>query len=235
MPRLRVIHKQLRTLRLCTGHFSIDGPNSRYRIAEIGMMTMMPLCSRHSGSQDNKLRRKVQTQLLLHQPELVGPSKTKSNLELQMGRDFKREAAYLENKMSTGRLTADEVQRLRKVSELWHINKQRVVDLSERQIQENQAQQAPDTSALLGSLQPLQPSRPKAPIQKSAPKPRVTKAMSPPPVAVKQLPGASGKKAPPPVLSLPIAPPAKNPPVQPAVGRSAGVRYGASSQTLFPP
>ena len=38
--------------------------------------------------------------------------------ELAMGQDFKRQADYLENKMATTRLTTDEVQRLRKVSEL---------------------------------------------------------------------------------------------------------------------
>ena len=136
--------------------------------------------------------------------------------------------------MSTGRLTADEVQRLRKVSELCHINKQRVADLCERQIQENQAQQAQDTSVLLGSLQPLQPSRPKTPVQKHAPKPRITKAMPPPSAVVKQLPGVSGNKAPPPVLSLPIPPPVTNPPVQSSQEISKGQTWGPR-QSLFPP
>ena len=152
--------------------------------------------------------------------------------ELQMGRDFKREADYLEKKMSTGRLTADEVQRLRKVSELWHINKQRVADLCEKQIQENQAQQAQDTSALLGSLQPLQPSRPKTPAQKPAPKPRIAKTMPPPPVVAKQLPGASGNKAPPPVLPSPIPPPVKNPPVQQQSGDQQGSDAGPPPESL---
>ena len=109
----------------------------------------------------------------------AGPERTiedEIQFELQMGRDFKREAEGLENKMSTRRLSVDEVQRMRKLSELMHINQQRA-DLCERQIQENQAQQAPDTSALLKSLRPLQPSRSKTPVVKTPPKGKATKAM----------------------------------------------------------
>ena len=86
----------------------------------------------------------------------AGPGRTiedEIQFELQMGRDFKSEAESLENKMSTRRLSVDEVQRLRKLFELMHVNQQRVADLCERQIQENQAQQAPDASAMLRRLQ----------------------------------------------------------------------------------
>ena len=154
--------------------------------------------------------------------------------ELQMGRDFRREAEYLEKKMSTGRLTSDEVLRLRKVFELCHINQQRVADLCERQIQENQARQAQDTSVLLGSLQPLQPSKPKTPAQKPAPMPRIAKTMPspPPPAVVKQLPGASGTKAPPPVLPAPMAPPAKNPPAQSQSGDKQESDAGPPPESL---
>ena len=143
--------------------------------------------------------------------------------ELAMGRDLKREIDLFENKMSTGRLTADEVQRLRTVLELSNINKQRVAD---------QAQQAPDTSVLLGSLQPLQPSKPKVPIQKTAPKQGVVKAMPPPPVVVKQLPGTSGTKAPPPVLSLPKPPPVKDPQTQQQSGDHQESDNGPPPDTL---
>ena len=95
--------------------------------------------------------------------------------ELEMGQDFKREADYLEHKMATLRLTADEVQRLRKVSELMHVNKQRVADLLEKQIQERQTTHTPDNSALLGRLKPLQPARPKTPPQRPASKAKVTR------------------------------------------------------------
>ena len=44
------------------------------------MMPMMQLCSRHSGSQDNKLRCKDLTQLLPCQVQLVGLSRTNFNL-----------------------------------------------------------------------------------------------------------------------------------------------------------
>ena len=147
----------------------------------------------------------------------AGPGRTiddEIQYELQMGRDFKREAEGLGNKMFTQRLSVVEVQRMRTLSELMHINQQRVADLCERQIQENQAQQAPDTSAMLKSLQPLQPSKPKTPVVKTAPKGKIPKAMPPPPVVVKQPPAVSGIKAPPSVPASIRPPPPKNPPTQ---------------------
>ena len=88
--------------------------------------------------------------------------------------------------LSSGGFTLDELERLRKVSELQNTNKQRVAELCELQIRENRdkqmestkarfhqqmqqaqsagapkgsASQQPSASALLGSLQPLQPAK----------------------------------------------------------------------------
>ena len=126
--------------------------------------------------------------------------------------------------MFAQRLSVDEVQKMRTLSELMHINQQGVADLCERQIQENSAQQAKDISVMLASLQPLQPSRPKTPIVKTAPKGKVAKTMPPPPVVVKQPPGASGVKAPPPVLASPMAPP---PPKDPPAQQQSGDKHGS--------
>ena len=52
------------------------------------------------------------------------------DFELQLGRDFQREAACLEQKMTTARLTTDELGRLRKLSHLRKVNRDRVVELS---------------------------------------------------------------------------------------------------------
>ena len=85
--------------------------------------------------------------------------------ELELGRGFQKEASSFEQIMFQRSLTPFEVDRLRKVSELINTNKQRVVELCEAKVRENQAKQAQHTSAMLASLKPLQPSRPKPAVQ----------------------------------------------------------------------
>ena len=151
--------------------------------------------------------------------------------ELKMGRDFQTEASSFEQTMATRHLTPEEVDRLRKVSELININKQRVVELCEARIRENQAQQVQDNSTQLGSLKPLQPSRPKPAVQKSAPKAGVATAMQPPPVIVKHPPG-DRRKARPPVLPAPMPPPVKPPPTQQQSGDEQDSGKGPPPSTL---
>ena len=110
--------------------------------------------------------------------------------ELQLGRDFQREAASLEARMTTTRLTADELGRLRQLNHLQQVNRDRVVELCERQAQQHQTQQVQNISRMLGSLKPLQPAMAKAPAPKTAPKPAATKEKSQQPVIVKEYPGA---------------------------------------------
>ena len=118
--------------------------------------------------------------------------------ELQLGRDFQREAASLEQKMTTARLTTDELGRLRQLNQLQAVNRDRVVELCERQAQQHQAQQAQDINRMLGSLKPLQSSKQTTSAHKAAPKPAVSKEKSQQPVIVKEYSGAGRVKAPPP-------------------------------------
>ena len=127
--------------------------------------------------------------------------------ELELGRDYQREANFLEDTMSKRRLTSSEVDRLRKVSELINVNKQRVVELCQLQVRENQAKQARDTSAMLASLKPLQPTRAKPAVQKAG-----APSTMPPPLLIVKHPPGDGRKAPPPVLTPPLPPPIKPPP-----------------------
>ena len=120
--------------------------------------------------------------------------------ELQLGRDFQREAAALEAKMTTNRLTTDELGRLRQLNQLQQVNRDRVVELCERQAQQHQTQQAKDIRRMLGSLKPLQPAIGKA-------KPAVSKEKSKQPAIVKEYPGVGRVKVPPPKLP-PLPPPA---------------------------
>ena len=81
--------------------------------------------------------------------------------ELEKGRGFQEEASSLEQLMFQRCLTPVEVDRLRTVTQMINANKQRVVELCEAKVRGNQAKQARNTSAMLASLKPLQPSRPK--------------------------------------------------------------------------
>ena len=93
--------------------------------------------------------------------------------ELQQGRDFQREAASLEQKMTTARLTTDEPGRLRQLNQLQAVNRDRVVELCERQAQQHQTQQTKDINRMLGRFKPLQTDNPKTPAHKPAPQPAV--------------------------------------------------------------
>ena len=73
--------------------------------------------------------------------------------ELEMGRGFQKESSSFEQIMSQRKLTPSEVDRLRKVSELININNQRVVELCEAQVRENQAKLAQDTRCNVGKPQ----------------------------------------------------------------------------------
>ena len=180
-------------------------------------MRMKLSCNRYCGNPGRKLKYKELTQLPLHQlqaqPLRLGPLMMKFNMNWRLGRGFQREASSFEQIMFQRRLTPFKVDRLRTVSEMINTNKQRVVELCEAQVRENQAKQAQGTSALLASLKPLQPSKPKPAVQKSAPKTGASNTMPPPPAVVKRPPGDGGK-APPPVLSPPLPPPVKPPPTQ---------------------
>ena len=145
------------------------------------------------------------------------------NQELKAGRHLQHESDQLEQKMSTVGLSANELERFRKVSQLWHTNKKRVTELVERQLQEHQAQQAQATQKLLGSMQSLQPAKPKAQqVVKLPPAPAraAPTPMGPPKAIVKTLPFAMGQKgrapAPPP------KPPAKDPSVPPKASSAPG-------------
>ena len=140
--------------------------------------------------------------------------------------------------MASGSLTLDELERFRKVSQLQNENKQRVAELCERGMQESrekqleatratfdklqqakstgapqgQGQQPQTTSAMLGSLQPLQPAKPSPQkTVKTAPDPsRIkTATMPPPPVVIKTFPLPIGQKG-----TKPLGPPPKAPPVK---------------------
>ena len=122
-------------------------------------------------------------------------------------------------------LTPFKVDRLRTVTQMINANKQRVVELCEAKVRENQAKQARNTSAMLASLKPLQPSKPKPAGQTAAPKASDSTAMPPPPVVVKH-PPRGGAKVPPPVLTPPLPPPAKPPPTQQQPGNEQGSGQG---------
>ena len=146
--------------------------------------------------------------------------------ELEKGRGFQEEASSLEQIMFQRCLTPFEVDRLRTVTQMINANKQRVVELCEAKVRENQAKQARNTSAMLASLKPLQPSKPKPAGQTAAPKAGDSTAMPPPPVVVKH-PPRGGAKAPPPVLTPPLPPPAKPPPTQQQPGNEQDSGQGA--------
>ena len=132
--------------------------------------------------------------------------------ELEKGQGFQEEASSLEKLMCQRCLTSTEVDRLRTLTQMINASKQRVVELCEARVRENQAKQA-RTSAMLASLRPLQSTKPKSADKPAVPKADVAKAMPPPPVIVKELP-RGGMKAPPPVLKPPLPPPVKLPPTQ---------------------
>ena len=105
-------------------------------------------------------------------------------------------------------LTSNEVDRLRTLNQMIAANKERVVELCESRVRENQAKQA-RTSAMLASLRPLQTTKPKPADQSAAPKADGPSAMPPPPVIVKHPPQTAprgGTKAPPPVFNPPLPP-----------------------------
>ena len=86
-------------------------------------------------------------------------------------------------------------------------------------------------SAMLASLKPLQPSKPKPLAQTTAPTAKDSTTMPPPPVVVKH-PSRGGGKAPPPVLTPPLPPPAKPPPTQQQPGNEQDSGKGPSPGTL---
>ena len=153
------------------------------------------------------------------------------DFELQLGRDFQREAASLEQKMTTARLTTDELGRLRQLNHLQAVNRDRVVELCERQAQQHQTQQAQDIHRMLGSLKPLQTDNPRTRAHKPAPQTAVSKGKSQQPVIVKEYSGAGRVKAPPPARP-PLPPPAKNPPVQQQVEDPPISDQGPSPDTI---
>ena len=134
--------------------------------------------------------------------------------ELARGQGFQEEASSLEKLMCQRCLTSTEVDRLRTLNQMITANKDRVVELCESRVRENQAKQA-RTSAMLASLRPLQTTKPKPADKPATPKADGPSAMPPPPVIVKHPPQTTsrgGMKAPPPVLDPPLPPPVNHPP-----------------------
>ena len=101
--------------------------------------------------------------------------------ELELGIEYQTEVQTLQLKMSQARLTSDEVARYRTVSQLSSANQARVAELCERQVQESMAQTSRNTRAILGSIQPLNPARPKGPTIKPPPSSRDTTGACPTP------------------------------------------------------
>ena len=162
--------------------------------------------------------------------------------ELQVGVDYQTEVQTLQMKMSQGLLRPDEVARYRTVSQLWSANQARVAELCDRQVQESIAQQSRNTRAILGSIQPLNPAKPKGPTVKPSPSSKDSTGACSPPAPGKQG-GATGlKKAPPPILGtgrpLAIKTQPQGPPSGPPKGSSSGVKslpiQGASQAPSSP-
>ena len=123
-------------------------------------------------------------------------------------------------KMSKGPLSPDEVARYRTVSQLSSANQARVAELCERQVQESIAQKSQSTSAMLGSLRPLNVARTRGPVHKPAPSAKDSTGTCPTP--------ATGKKAPPPKLGADrppvVKPPPQRSPTAPPKGQGAGAK-----------
>ena len=81
-------------------------------------------------------------------------------------------------KMSQARLTSEEVVRYRTVSQLASANLARVAELCERQVQESMAQTSRNTRAILGSIQPLNPPKPKGPQLSHLRHPRIQRELA---------------------------------------------------------
>ena len=120
--------------------------------------------------------------------------------ELQLGMDYQMEVQALQVKMSQAPLRPDEVARYRTVSQLVSTNHARVAKLCERQVQESIAQQSRSTSAMLGSIRPLNIAKPRGPALKPPPASKDSTGANPPPVSGKQSGATALRKAPPPTL-----------------------------------
>ena len=134
--------------------------------------------------------------------------------ELARGQSFQEEASSIERLMCQRCLISIEVDRLRTLNQMITANKDRVVELCESRVRENQAKQA-RTSAVLASLRPLQTTKPKPADKPATPRADGPSAMLPPPVIVKHPPQTTqrgGTKAPSPVLDPPFPPPVNHPP-----------------------
>ena len=149
--------------------------------------------------------------------------------ELQLGLDYQTEVQTLQMKMSRGPLSPDEVARYRTVSQLSSANLARVAELCERQIQENIAQKSQSTSAMLGSLRPLNIPKSRGPTHKPPPSAKDSTGASPPPVTGNQSGVVAVKKAPPPMLGADRPPAFKPPPQRPPTGPPKGQGAGTIS------
>ena len=149
--------------------------------------------------------------------------------ELKVGLDYQTEVQTLQMKMSQAPLRPDEVARYRTVSQLWSANQARVAELCDRQVQENIAKQSCSTSAMLGSLRPLNIAKAKGPALKPPPSSKDSTGAYPPPASEKQSGAVASRKAPPPILGSdrPLA--VKTRPQGPPAGPPKGPGSGAGS------
>ena len=148
--------------------------------------------------------------------------------ELELGIEYQTEVQTLQLKMSQARLTSDEVARYRTVSQLSSANQARVAELCERQVQESMAQTSRDTRAILGSIQPLNPSKPSGPTVKPPPSSKDTTGACSTPVPGKQGTATGLRKAPPPILGtnrpLAVKTQPQGPPTAPPKGQGSGAK-----------
>ena len=146
--------------------------------------------------------------------------------ELNLGIDYQTEVQTLQLKMSQRRLTSDEVARYRTVSQLSSANQARVAELCDRQVQESIVQQSRSTRQILGSIQPLNPAKPKGPAVKPPPSSKDSTGAGPPSAPGNQGAATGLRKAPPPILGtnrpLAIKTQPQGPPPAPSKGQGSG-------------
>ena len=149
--------------------------------------------------------------------------------ELQLGLDYQTEVQTLQMKMSKGPLSPDEVARYRTVSQLSSANLARVAELCDRQVQESIAQKSQSTSAMLGSLRPLNIAKPRGPAHKPPPSAKDSTGAGLLPATGKQSGAVAARKAPPPTLVADRPPVFKPPPQRPPTGPPKEQGAGAVS------
>ena len=113
------------------------------------------------------------------------------------------------------------------MSQLSSANQARVAELCDRQVQVSIVQQSRSTRQILGSIQPLNPARPKGPTVKPPPSSKDSTGSGPPSAPGKQGAATGLRKAPPPILGTnrPLA--IKTQPSRTTTCSFKGTRFGS--------